>query len=58
MTECNTRFKKVCYLEYEHVARQRLVRVCARRKERDCAQRGNVVCSKEREFGNLNNYGN
>ncbi len=51
VTECNTRFKKVCYFEYEHEARERAVKVCARRKERDCEVKGRLVCTHEREFG-------
>ncbi len=51
MTECNTRFKKVCFLEYEHEARERLVKVCAKRKERVCGAQGRWVCSHEKEFG-------
>ena len=51
MKECDTRFKKLCYFEYEFVSRSRVIEVCSRKKARDCDQVGEVRCSTELEMG-------
>jgi len=53
--ECETRFVKKCYIEYEHRAAKRAVNQCLREVDRLCGYKtGPKVCSNEKEMGKSN----
>ena len=51
--ECVEKFKTVCYVGHREVAKKKIVELCLRRKERDCNEVGETVCSPEHEMGNI-----
>ena len=52
VVKCKTVFAKVCQLGHRDKSEKRTIKVCLRRKVRDCGIEGPEVCSKEKEMGN------
>eukprot|EP00094_Tigriopus_californicus_P001846 TCALIF_01782-PA protein Name:"Protein of unknown function" AED:0.35 eAED:0.23 QI:0/0.42/0.12/0.62/0.85/1/8/0/917 len=47
--ECETIFKKVCYIAFKNVAREKSVQICQEKKSRDCNLKGQETCTLEEE---------